>query len=147
MIDLYICFLNFPSLGPEINWQGLLNPASSEPFPLHINTLLPGGVGQSKAKGVTMRVCVYVYSRNGPPQGNSILALSGLAVSLAKFESNLPADCEDCKEVPVLPSPSIIAGSVAVKLTLDCSSDGCSLSLSLLVTHHSCSSNYLGDFF
>ncbi|XP_075896591.1 focadhesin isoform X2 [Nelusetta ayraudi] len=31
--------------------------------------------------------------RNGPIQGNSILALSALAAALAKFESSLPADC------------------------------------------------------
>ncbi|KAG7462013.1 hypothetical protein MATL_G00197400 [Megalops atlanticus] len=48
-------------------------------------------------------------------QGNSILALSGLAAVLAKYESNLPADAEGAPEI----GPEILASKHWLSMVLD----------------------------
>lgn len=48
---------------------------------------------------------LFVFNRDSPViQGNSILALSGLAAVLAKYESNLPTDGDSGLGVILKPS-------------------------------------------
>lgn len=70
--------------GPEISWQTPSKLLQSKPGKL-VSVWCPRGAVSSCFMCVVPRDSAVV-------QGNSILALSGLAAVLAKYESNLPSD-------------------------------------------------------
>lgn len=85
--------------GPEISWQMSSRLPQSESPACDQNPL--DSQGKKKRSATTWggqynsanRRMLFVVLRDSPVvQGNSILALSGLAAVLAKYESNLPAD-------------------------------------------------------
>lgn len=98
---LCLSVFSFSSLsGPEISWQTSSKLLQSESPACDQNTLDSQETKQSvttwgaNTNNANSRM-LFVFFRDSPVvQGNSILALSGLAAVLAKYESNLPADSD-----------------------------------------------------